>query len=80
MLPRLLQLKVTLNNTKVWRWFVVKNFFSLFDLHIVLQIVMGWSRSHLAQLQWENKCTQRTTCAIPLGTWGILGKMRTNTV
>jgi hypothetical protein len=47
--PRLLQIKVTLNGTKVWRRIIVPNFFSLCDLHEVLQIVMGWSDSHLAQ-------------------------------
>ncbi|MDR0870910.1 MAG: plasmid pRiA4b ORF-3 family protein [Planctomycetaceae bacterium] len=47
--PRLLQLKVTLNDTKIWRRFIVPNFFSLCDLHNVLQIVMGWTNSHLSQ-------------------------------
>jgi hypothetical protein len=59
---RLLQLKVSLNGTKVWRRFIVPNFFSLFDLHDVLQIIMGWENSHPALFTVGNR--MRSTCYV----------------
>lgn len=43
------QLKVTLNYIRppVWRRFLIASTDNLTDLHIVLQIVMGWTGSHL---------------------------------
>lgn len=45
------QIKILLKGSKppIWRRFLVENNISLADLHLVLQIVMGWSNSHLHQ-------------------------------
>lgn len=45
------QIKVTLKNTKpsVWRRILVPGTISLSKFHEILQIVMGWSDSHLHQ-------------------------------
>lgn len=45
----LLKMKVKLEGAKpeIWRSFVVDSSISLSDLHDVLQIVMGWTDSHL---------------------------------
>ncbi len=43
------QIKVTLDDTHppIWRRFLVSGNTTLFDLHHILQIVMGWTNSHL---------------------------------
>jgi hypothetical protein len=43
------QLKVTLEGVKpaVWRRLVVPSEFTLYDLHCVIQVVMGWENCHL---------------------------------
>jgi len=43
------QLKVTLKNIQppVWRYFQVPGYYTLYDLHCVLQVVMGWQECHL---------------------------------
>jgi hypothetical protein len=43
------QLKVTLEGVEppIWRRIVVPSDFTLFDLHRVIQVVMGWENSHL---------------------------------
>ena len=43
------QLKITLQgiDPPVWRRVLVPSEFSLFDLHQVIQIVMGWEDCHL---------------------------------
>ena len=45
------QLKVTLNDSKppIWRRILVPDSISLHQLHTILQIVMGWTNSHLHQ-------------------------------
>ena len=45
------QLKIALRHTKppIWRRVQVPGGFSLFNLHRVIQIAMGWSDSHLHQ-------------------------------
>jgi hypothetical protein len=45
------QIKVTLNDSKppIWRRFLVPDSISLHQLHNILQIVMGWTNSHLHQ-------------------------------
>src|SRR3954470_10433804 len=43
------QLKVTLEGVEppVWRQLVVPSHFTLFELHSVIQVAMGWENSHL---------------------------------
>lgn len=50
-LRQIYQLKVTLNGVRpaVWRRILVPSTISLPDLHVVLQIAMGWSDRHLHQ-------------------------------
>jgi len=45
------QIKVTLNDSKppIWRRVLVPDSISLHQLHTILQIVMGWTNSHLHQ-------------------------------
>ncbi|MEO8354843.1 MAG: plasmid pRiA4b ORF-3 family protein [Chloroflexota bacterium] len=45
------QIKVTLNDSKppVWRRVLVPDTITLHQLHTILQIVMGWTNSHLHQ-------------------------------
>lgn len=45
------QLKVTLNGIRppIWRRLLVPSWYSLRDLHDVLQVAMGWTDSHLHQ-------------------------------
>ena len=45
------QLKIQLKNIRppIWRRFLVSKSSSLKDLHHVIQIVMGWTNSHLHQ-------------------------------
>ena len=45
------QIKVTLNDSKppIWRRFLIPDSISLHQLHNILQIVMGWTHSHLHQ-------------------------------
>ncbi len=47
------QLKVTLQNIKppVWRRVLVENALPLSELHVILQIAMGWTDSHLHQFR-----------------------------
>ena len=56
--PDILQLKVTLRNVRppIWRRIQVPSSFSLAALHEVLQIVMGWSNSHLHQFDVGGMC------------------------
>lgn len=45
------QIRVTLKGSKppIWRRFLVPDSISLHQLHVILQIVMGWTNSHLHQ-------------------------------
>lgn len=45
------QIRVTLKGSKppIWRKFLVPDSISLHQLHVILQIVMGWTNSHLHQ-------------------------------
>ena len=47
------QLKVTLQNTKppIWRRVLVENAQPLSELHVILQLAMGWTDSHLHQFR-----------------------------
>ena len=50
------QLKVTLKRSKppIWRRFHIASSDDLEDLHIVLQIVMGWDHEHLHEFSHGN--------------------------
>jgi len=45
------QIKVTLRNSKppIWRRLLVSGNVTLYDLHKIIQIAMGWTNSHLHQ-------------------------------
>lgn len=49
--PKIYQLKITLNDIRprIWRRILVPGEFTLLQLHDVLQVVMGWTNSHLHQ-------------------------------
>ena len=51
------QIKVTLNDSKppIWRRVLVPDSISLHQLHTILQIVMGWTNSHLHQFIIEDE-------------------------
>ena len=50
------QLKITLSDTKppIWRRFLIEPKENLFELHQAIQIIMGWSNSHMHQYR-KNK-------------------------
>lgn len=50
------QLKITLSGSKpaIWRRFVVDSEIKLSKLHYAIQIVMGWTNSHLHQYRQKN--------------------------
>jgi hypothetical protein len=51
------QMKVTLIDSKplIWRRFLVADTITLSQLHTILQIVMGWTNSHLHQFIIDNE-------------------------
>ena len=53
----ILQFKITLCKTKpaIWRQFVIEDTLTFHDLHLVVQVVMGWKNSHLHQFVYEGK-------------------------
>ena len=55
---RVFQLKVELLDTNplVWRRLMVAEDVSLWELHIILQIVMGWKNAHLMQFHVRGSC------------------------
>jgi|ERR1051326_669859 hypothetical protein len=54
---QVIQLKVTLKHTKppIWRRVQVRSDISLLQLHDILQVVMGWTDSHLHQFVIRGK-------------------------
>lgn len=54
---RILQLKVTLRDTKppIWRRLLVAANTSLFDLHRILQAAMGWHDGHLHEFEHDGE-------------------------
>ncbi|MCC2638866.1 MAG: plasmid pRiA4b family protein, partial [Moraxellaceae bacterium] len=56
--PDTLQLKVTLRGSKpaIWRRLLVPGNFNLAQLHLALQIGMGWQESHLHQFVAGEDC------------------------
>ncbi len=55
--PRIYQLKVALQGSRppIWRRILVAGSTELGTLHIILQIVMGWTNSHLHQFVCKDK-------------------------
>ena len=51
------QLKITLESVEppIWRRVVVPSEFTLYDLHRVVQIAMGWEDSHLHDFTIKRK-------------------------
>jgi len=62
------QIKVTLRGIRpsIWRRFIVPKNISLHKFHIILQVVMGWSNSHLYQFRVGN-----IYYGIPDDEWGM---------
>ncbi|MEO5572800.1 MAG: plasmid pRiA4b ORF-3 family protein [Bacteroidia bacterium] len=54
-MSKILQFKITLkgSNPKIWRRFQVEDSFMFYDLHLIIQNVMGWTNSHLYQFIYE---------------------------
>jgi hypothetical protein len=56
-LNRIYQVKITLRNSKppIWRRVLLPADIRLSDLHKVMQVVMGWTNSHLHQFEVGNR-------------------------
>lgn len=54
-MSKTLQFRITLRDSKpeIWRRFQVDDILMFHDLHLVIQIVMGWSNTHLYQFIYE---------------------------
>jgi hypothetical protein len=54
--PQIYQIKITLSDTKplIWRRFLIDPNETLFKLHKTIQIIMGWTNSHMHQYR-KNK-------------------------
>jgi hypothetical protein len=52
-LPKIFQLRISLNETQppIWRRIQVPGDVSLFKLHFIFQVAMGWTNSHLHEFQ-----------------------------
>lgn len=55
-MSKILQFKISLKGSKpiIWRRFQVEDNLKFYDLHLIIQIVMGWGNSHLYQFVFEN--------------------------
>lgn len=51
----ILQFKITLTGSSpsIWRRFWIESNLKFYDLHLVIQVVMGWTNSHLYQFIYE---------------------------
>lgn len=58
-MSKILQFKITLkrSNPKIWRRFQIDDSLTFYDLHLVIQNVMGWTNSHLYQFIYERNST-----------------------
>lgn len=52
---KILQFKITLKHTapKIWRRFQVRGNITFYDLHLIIQNVMGWHNCHLYQFAYD---------------------------
>jgi hypothetical protein len=57
-MSKIYQLKITLRDSKppIWRRVLVTGSINLYELHEVIQIVMGWTDSHLHQFIIGGEC------------------------
>lgn len=57
-LRKIYQLKVSLKDAKppIWRRFLIESSVALPRLHVALQIIMGWTDTHLHQFVAGNRC------------------------
>lgn len=55
-MPKILQLKITLNNIKpeIWRRFLVEDNINFHQLHKIIQTVMGWEDYHMYGFIFED--------------------------
>jgi len=86
-----LQLKITLvgSNPPIWRRVLVHESFTLADLHVVIQIVMGWENSHLhnfemggerfTEFEEDIQSGARDSTSVTLRNLGLSSKGRTVT-
>ena len=86
-----LQLKITLVGSKppIWRRVLVHESFTLADLHVVIQIVMGWENSHLhdfemggerfTEFEEDIQSGARDSTSVTLRNLGLNSKGRTVT-
>ncbi|GAB3013990.1 hypothetical protein GCM10027051_16620 [Niabella terrae] len=58
------RIELTKSDPLVWREFAVPGNYTLYQLHLVIQAVMGWRNSHLFQFT-ENYYADTTCYAIP---------------
>lgn len=56
-MAKVFQLKITLKNTKppIWRRVQINPDISLNELHYLVQLVMGWTNSHLHQFEYHGQ-------------------------
>jgi hypothetical protein len=56
-MSNILQFKITLRDIKppVWRKFQVDDSITFRDLHLIIQVVMGWTNTHLYQFVYERE-------------------------
>jgi hypothetical protein len=54
---KILQFKISLrfSEPEIWRRFEIEDSMTFFDLHLVIQNVMGWTNSHLYQFKYDKK-------------------------
>ena len=54
-MSNILQFKITLKDSKpkIWRRFQIESTLMFYDLHLIIQTVMGWSNTHLYQFIYD---------------------------
>ncbi|MEW5986624.1 MAG: plasmid pRiA4b ORF-3 family protein [Chloroflexota bacterium] len=68
------QMKVTMRHTRppIWRRFLIRNDATLYELHLALQVVLGWRNTRLYQFLIDGVSYSDSVTADDLGTkWGV---------
>lgn len=67
--PKVFEIKISLQDTSplVWRKILVHDFVELADLHMLIQITMGWGNSHLFAFEINGKSYTEGETADELG-------------